>query len=101
MLGFKKDSNGTTVITKLNEEMLRAIAAAGGGTYSRSTSTSTGIDQIISDLKSLQKTEVGTYQYTAHEDQYQYPLALGMLLIGLSLAFGTRSSGVRNLSFGT
>ncbi|MBP6312204.1 MAG: VWA domain-containing protein [Flavobacteriales bacterium] len=98
MLGFKKDSNGTTVITKLNEGMLRAIAEAGGGSYSRATSSSTGMDQIISDLKALQKTEVGTYQYTAHEDQYQYPLALGMLLIALSFSFGTRSWGVRNLS---
>jgi len=33
--GFKKDKKNTTVVTKLNEDMLRQIAAAGGGAYAQ------------------------------------------------------------------
>ena len=35
MIGFKKDNAGNTVLTKLNEESLKQIAAAGHGASHR------------------------------------------------------------------
>ncbi len=88
--GFRKDEQGNTVVSRLNEAMLQRIAAAGNGTYIRATTGSSGIEQLVADLRTLDTTEKGSYAYTAHEDQFQYPLGVGILLIMLGLSFGER-----------
>lgn len=88
MQGFRKDAEGNTVVSRLNEAMLRRIAAEGNGTYVRASSASTGIVELVDQLKTMQRSETGTYRYTAHEDQYQYPLALALLLGIASLLIG-------------
>jgi Ca-activated chloride channel family protein len=90
LTGFRKDRNGNTVVTRLNEDMLRAIATAGNGSYVRGDQGTAGIVQLVDDLRNMDRTEIGSYRYAAHEDQYQYPLALGIALVVLSMAFGER-----------
>ncbi|MBX2972193.1 MAG: VWA domain-containing protein [Flavobacteriales bacterium] len=88
--GFRKDHNGNTVVSRLNEPMLEHIAAAGKGLYVRATSTSSGMEQLVADLRSMNSTEKSSYMYTAHEDQFQYPLGIGILMALLGLAMGER-----------
>lgn len=88
--GFRKDQNGTTVVSRLNEPMLQRIAAEGKGMYVRATSTSSGMEQLMADLRSLDTTEKGSFMYTSHEDQFQYPLGIGILLALAGLALGER-----------
>lgn len=88
--GFRKDRNGNTVVSRLNEEMLRGIAAAGNGEFVRATSTSAGLEGLVDQLKDMDSAETGTYRFTAFEDRYQYPLAAGALLIIVALAVGER-----------
>jgi len=92
--GFHKDRDGTTVITRLDEEMLRSIAAAGGGTYVRASERASGLEGIIEQLRNLEPGSSATtgYRFAAHEDQFQYPLGIAILLIALSFAFGDRGS---------
>jgi Ca-activated chloride channel family protein len=73
--GFKKDRQGQTVMTKLNEDMLERVAAAGGGAYVHATATDTGINALINDLRKMDQNEAGTYRYAGHEDRYQVVLA--------------------------
>jgi Ca-activated chloride channel family protein len=89
--GFRKDAGGNVVVSRLNEAMLRRIAAEGGGAYVRANNGSSGIEGLVADLRQLESTEKGSYMYTAHEDQFQYPLGLGILMILLSLAIGERA----------
>lgn len=90
--GFHKDRAGTTVITRLDEEMLRSIAAAGGGTYVRATERNSGLEEIIDQLRNLEPGSSTTagYRFAAHEDQFQYPLGIAILLVALSFAFSER-----------
>ena len=88
--GFRKDEKGNTVVSRLNEAMLQRIAAEGNGAYIRATQGSSGIEQLVADLRSLDTSEKGTFAYTAHEDQFQYPLGIGILLILLGYSFGDR-----------
>ncbi|MBL8002614.1 MAG: VWA domain-containing protein [Flavobacteriales bacterium] len=90
MLGFKKDRQGQTVMTKLNEDMLKRIAAAGKGAYVKATATDTGIQALVADLKKMDQREAGTYRYAGHEDRYQPVLALGCVMLLLGLLFGDR-----------
>ena len=90
--GFKKDGNGNTVVSRLNEQMLTEIAAAGNGTYVRATQSDIGMEALLDELRSMDRTETGTWQFTAHESRFQYPLAIGLAMIVLSMAFGERRS---------
>lgn len=90
VVGFRKDGAGNTVVSRLNEPMLQRIAAEGNGAYVRATSASTGIDALVADLRNMDTSERGTFTFTAHEDQFQYPLGIGICMILLALATGDR-----------
>ncbi|MEZ4738114.1 MAG: VWA domain-containing protein [Flavobacteriales bacterium] len=88
--GFRKDAGGNVVVSRLNEDMLRRIAAEGGGAYVRANAGSSGIEGLVADLRQLETSERESYMYTGHEDQFQYPLGIGLFLVLLSLSFGDR-----------
>lgn len=95
VVGFRKDQNGNTVVSRLNEPMLQHIAAEGKGLYVRATNASSGIEPLVADLRALTTSDKGSYTYTAHEDQFQYPLGIGILLTLLGLALGERRHWLR------
>ena len=90
--GFKKDKDGQTVMTKLNEDMLRRVARAGNGEYVLATNGGTGIETMVQQLRGMDQTETGTYKFAGHEDRYQYFLAIGCMLIFAGLFMGERGS---------
>ncbi len=89
--GFKKDRDGQTVMTKLNEQVLQRVAAAGHGSYTLATATDAGIDRILADLRNMDQTEVGSFAFTGHEDRFQYFVAIALLCITVGLLIGERS----------
>ncbi len=90
--GFKKDREGTTVITKLNEDMLRQIAAAGEGAYARANNASTGLRKIFGEISEIEKKEIETKQFTAYEDRFQIYLAAALLFMIIELMIAWRKS---------
>ena len=80
-IDFKRDRAGSVVVTRLDESMLQEIASTTGGAYRRATSAGNEIDDIFSELASLEKTEFGVKQVTGFESRYQYPLAVAVLLL--------------------
>jgi len=94
--GFKKDRQGQTVITKLNEDMLRQIAAAGDGSYARANNASTGLRKIFDDISEIEKKEIETKQFTDYEDRFQYYLGAALLLLLLELLISDRKASWAN-----
>jgi len=90
--GFKKDKQNTTVITKLNEDMLRQIAAAGGGAYARANNASTGLKRIFDDINAIDKKEIETRQFTDYEDRFQIFLGIAVLLIIIEVLVADRKT---------
>jgi Ca-activated chloride channel family protein len=88
--GYRKDRSNNTVISRLDEQMLKEIAAAGNGLYVRATERSAGITELLKELRTMDAQEVGTYRFASLEDQYQYPLGIGLLLMTIGLLFGDR-----------
>ena len=79
--GFKKDKEGNTVISKLNEEMLTQVAAAGGGVFVRATNADVGLDIIVDEIEAMTENEFGTEKYADHEDRFQIFLLAGLVLL--------------------
>ena len=91
-VGFKKDRKGQTVITKLDEDMLRQIAAAGNGSYARANNASSGLRKIFEDINEIEKKEIETKQFTDYEDRFQYFLAAAVLFLLMELLLSDKRS---------
>ncbi len=90
--GYKKDNQGNTVITKLNENMLQQIAAAGNGIYVRANNTQAGLRKIFNEINSLEKTEFESKMYSDYEDRFQYFIAIGLLFLLIEFFIFERKS---------
>ncbi|HTO36308.1 MAG TPA: hypothetical protein VLZ72_08720, partial [Flavobacterium sp.] len=85
LLNYKKDNNGETVITKLNEETLQGIAAVANGIYINGKNTSDVVKSIGDVLNQMDKTEFETKQYADFKSQFQWFLGLGIFLLFLDI----------------
>lgn len=68
---YLKDSEGNTVISKLDEEILKRIAVNTNGTYVRASNTNIGLDEIFSEIKKMKTQELESTMYTEYNDQFQ------------------------------
>lgn len=83
--GYKKDRDGNTVMSKLDETLLQRVASVGKGMYIRATTSETGLNKIFDDISKIQKMEIEEKQYSDYEDRFQYLLGLALLLLILDL----------------
>ena len=81
MVGYKKDKGGNTIVTRLDEEMLRRIADAGGGIYVRANNSNVGLEKIYDDISKMDKTEIETQVFTDYEDQFQWFVGAAIILL--------------------
>ena len=79
--GFKKDLEGNTVITRLNEDVLKEIATVGGGTYVHASNANMGFEAILDKINNMNKVDLKEVTFSRYESKYQYPLALGLIFL--------------------
>ena len=78
---FRKDREGNVVVSKLNEEMCREIAQAGGGIYVRCDNSNTATKAIQKELDKLATQEIETQVYTDYNEQFQSFALIALLLL--------------------
>jgi len=91
-IGYKKDRQGSTVVTKLNESMLQQIASAGRGVYVRANNSSSGLKTVFDEINKLEKTEFESKMFSDYEDRFQYFLALSLMFLVMELFIFERKS---------
>ena len=79
--GYKHDRNGTPIVTKLEDVLLREIAQLTGGNYYQATPGETEIDRLVAELAAIEKREIEERQFTRYEDRFQYFLAFALLFL--------------------
>ena len=89
---YKKDSQGETVITKLNPTILQEIAEEANGTYIDGSNTKSVVDQVTEILQNMDKTEFEAKQFADFKDQFQWFLGAGLLLLFLDIFFLERKT---------
>jgi Ca-activated chloride channel family protein len=93
---FLKDADGNTVITKLDENILREIAFAANGKFVRASNSNIGLDEVFSEITKLKKQELEGKMYTEYDDQF--PIFAGGALLLLLADFLTMERKNRRLS---
>jgi Ca-activated chloride channel family protein len=79
--GYKRDRSGNTVMTRLNETLLRDIAAKTEGRYVHSAAGDLGIGEVYEELDRMDKSEFESRLTMQYEDRYAYAAFPGFLLL--------------------
>lgn len=77
---FLKDQDGQEVESKLNEQMCRDIAQAGGGKYFHVDNSNAAQEQLQAELSTLKQAD-NSSNFTSPDEQFQAVALLALLLL--------------------
>lgn len=77
---MKKDNEGQTVITKLNEQMCQEIAQAGKGKAIIADNSNSALKSLQEELDKLQKKDIEGTAYSEYDEKFQF-FAWGVLIL--------------------
>jgi Ca-activated chloride channel family protein len=83
--GYMHDRRGNLVLTKLNEQMLKDIATAGGGYYVGANNAAVGVETLFSKIEQLERQAFDERNFSDYETRFQYVLAIVLLLLVLEI----------------
>ncbi|HIS34600.1 MAG TPA: VWA domain-containing protein [Candidatus Avirikenella pullistercoris] len=87
-----KDEEGNIVVTKLDEELLKQVAVATGGSYIRATNQSVGLDEIIKQIRGMESQEFTSMVFDEYNEQFQYFIGLALLVLLLEFVILERKN---------
>lgn len=85
VLEYKKDKQGNTVVSKLDDKTLLELAKATGGAYIPYTSPAQVASLVENQVRELDKTTSSTSRHAVYKNRYQFPLILAILLLAVYL----------------
>lgn len=85
--GFKKDSTGKIVLTRLDEDLLKKIAGLTQGTYVRSVAGDMDLDAIYTKeiRRKMETTTLASGKKRIWEDRYQWALILAIVALAAEM----------------
>lgn len=86
----KKDNEGNTVITKLNEAELKTIAEKGNGMYQLYNNTDDVVSKLDAQLSNMDRRTVTEDSLVNYESFYQYFLLAALLLLVIEILISER-----------
>ena len=78
--GYVKDKKGSEVVTRVNEDLMRQIARAGGGSFYHVTFGGSQMKGLREDIDKLEKTEFDSLSAENYDERFQIPLFMALLL---------------------
>jgi Ca-activated chloride channel family protein len=90
--GYRKDKQGQIVITRLNDDLLKQIAAKGDGIYVQATQADLGLGSVLDKINELDKAQIESKMYTDYEDQFQWFLGCSLLFFLIEFLISERVS---------
>ncbi len=91
-VGFRKDESGQTVVSKLNEEMCKEIAAAGEGVYVRASNADSGLGIVLDQVNKMQKKTYDSKVFKSYEDRFQFFLIIALVLLLVEFFISNRKN---------
>jgi len=88
----KKDNDGNTVITKLNEAELMTIAEKGNGIYQLYNNTDAVVAKLDAQLNTMDQRTVTEDSLVNYESFFQYFLLLSLILLAIEMMISERIS---------
>jgi len=96
-VAYKTDRSGQQIISKLNEDNLKAIASAGGGKYFNINSEQQAIREIVKSIKWSSASLGEERIYRRYKNYFQWFLFPAIILLMLELAGLNMAAGISAL----
>ena len=77
----KLDEQGNPVVSRLNEEELQTIAAAGKGTYSLLRNADDVATKLVDEIDGMEQKRLGAVVFNSYESYFQYFLAVAFIAL--------------------
>lgn len=85
-----KDKAGNIVVTHLDEETLKRVAAAGNGAYVHAGNEEFGLNPILAEIRKLEDERFESVVFTEYDEQYMYFFAVALFFFVLEMLIGER-----------
>ena len=89
---YMVDNEGNVVVSKLNEQMCREIAAAGNGAYIYVDNSSSAQEELSGYVDKLAKKDMESVIYSEYDEQFQAVALLALLLLVVDLVIMERKN---------
>jgi Ca-activated chloride channel family protein len=100
IVDFKKDEQGSIVLSKLNEDALIEISKAANGNYFHLGAANSSIDLFINDIEKLEGKVLEEKVFTDYEDYFQVFLFIALILLIIEfLIFETKTYWLKYLKW--
>jgi len=93
---FKRESDGSLVISRLHEDVLEGLARATGGSYTRVTSAAANPAPVLQKIDRMEKRTIESQVSSHLAERFQWPLALAVAALLLHLAVAPFAPGRRH-----
>lgn len=90
--GYRKDKEGNTVVTKLNEKLLQDIAGTSNGVYVKASNADVGLGAVLDKIAELDKKQIESKRYTDYEGQFQWFAGACLLFLFIEFLISERIS---------
>lgn len=90
--GLLKDKDGEIVVTRLDEDVLKEIAAEGNGVYVRAGNNEFGLNPIIEDIRKMNDEKYNSIVFEEFDEQFMYFLGIALFFFVLEMLIGDRRS---------
>jgi Ca-activated chloride channel homolog len=91
---LKKDAEGNTVISKLNEAELKGLSEETNGIYVRLDNVDDALNSLSQQLDSIEKKSLNDTEYVNYDSYFQWFLAVAFLLLLLELILPERKTAI-------
>ncbi|MFA5147401.1 MAG: VWA domain-containing protein [Candidatus Omnitrophota bacterium] len=94
--GYLEDRSGNVVKTRLNEDILKAIAISTGGSYVRATASEFGVTLLYDkSISRLEKRDIDSKMEKRYEERFQVFIAFALLFLFLEPMISERRKVAR------
>jgi len=94
VVDYKRETDGTPVVSRLDESMLATIARAGSGQYVRASVLEDEVAALAMRIDGMEKKDLQSQMTRRFVDRYQVPLLAAVLCL---IILGMLSDGRRSL----
>lgn len=85
LIDYKKDRDGKTVVTKLDDSLLKKIADITNGRYYHSDGSDVVVDRVAEEINGLETKELSSKVTNRLEERFYYFVAVALILLIIEL----------------
>lgn len=89
--GFKQDSSGQTVISKVDGKVLQSLAEASKGSFYFAVAGGEFVSRIVEDINLLEKTQYDAQSLIQYTERFQVPLSFAFIFFLAAWIFSQRA----------